>query len=263
MQCDRCAGDQFTKAGRDRQRRQLYPCRACGRRITTRSGSAFRGYRFPDEVIALAVRYSLRSRLSYQDVVEWRAERGLLVDASTIDDWVRAFTPHCIAAARAVRSQVGRHGRVDETYITSAKRWHSRYRAIDAQGQIVDGYLSDRRDRAAVQAFCAGALETGTVSPRRVTTAKAKCYPSALHAVLPDSEHRTSKYLNNRLERDHQQLQGRIRPMRWFTTVGGASTFSRGHALIRNLGCGFASLTAQVPVRLRLATERSARAASL
>jgi hypothetical protein len=60
MQCDRCAGDEFTKAGRDRQGRQLDRSHTCGRRITARSGSAFSGYRFPDEVIALAVRWSLR-----------------------------------------------------------------------------------------------------------------------------------------------------------------------------------------------------------
>ena len=79
MQCDRCAGDQFTRAGRDRKARQLYRCQACGRRLTTRSGSAFSGYRFPDEVIALAVRWYLRYRLSYADVVEWLAERGMSV----------------------------------------------------------------------------------------------------------------------------------------------------------------------------------------
>ncbi len=55
MQCDQCAGEQFTKAGRDRQRRQLYRCRACGRRITARSASALSGYRFPDDIIALTV----------------------------------------------------------------------------------------------------------------------------------------------------------------------------------------------------------------
>src|SRR3712207_8957719 len=111
MQCDRCAGDQFTKAGRDRQRRQLYCCRACGRRITTRSGAAFSGYRFPDEVIALAVRWYLRYRLSYEDVAEWLAERGITVDPSTVYDWVRAFTPRFMAAARAFRAQVGRRWR--------------------------------------------------------------------------------------------------------------------------------------------------------
>ena len=68
MQCDRCASETFTKAGRDRLGRQLWRCQACGRRLTARSASAFSGYRFPDEVIALAVRWYLRFRLSSADV---------------------------------------------------------------------------------------------------------------------------------------------------------------------------------------------------
>src|ERR687893_2667904 len=114
MQCDCCGGEEFTKAGRDRQRRQLFRCRACGRRITARSGSAFRGYRFPDDIIALAVRWYLRYRLSYADVVEWLAERGITVDPSTVYDWVRTFTPRFIDAARAKRTPVGQRWRVDE-----------------------------------------------------------------------------------------------------------------------------------------------------
>src|SRR3712207_6573777 len=106
MQCDRGLGEQFTTAGRDRKGRQLYRCHACGRRLTTRSGSAFSGYRFPDEVIGLAVGGYLRCRLSYADIVEWLAERGIMVDPSTIYDWVRTFTPRFIAAARAHRSLV-------------------------------------------------------------------------------------------------------------------------------------------------------------
>ncbi len=90
MQCDRCAGERFTNAGRDRARRQLYRCSGCGRRVTARSASAFSGYRFPDEVIALAVRWYVRYRLSYADVAEWLAERGLSVDRSTVC-WESAF----------------------------------------------------------------------------------------------------------------------------------------------------------------------------
>jgi transposase, IS6 family len=254
MQCDRCAGEQFTKAGRDRQQRQLHRCSSCGRRMTTRSISAFSGYRFPDDVIALAVRWYLRYRLSYEDVVEWLAERGIAVDPSTVYDWVKTFTPRFIAAARVHRAPVSRRWRVDETYIKIRKQWHYLFRAIDDAGQIVDVYLSDRRDRAAAQAFFEGALATSTVTPSRVTTDKAKCYPPALRPVLPDVEHRTSKYLNNGLERDHQHLKGRMRPMRGFKTLGSAGNFSRGHALIRNLRQGFSTLTAAVAVPLRLAT---------
>ncbi len=122
MQWAWCAGKEFTKAGRDRHDRQLYRCRGCVRRITDRSTSAFSGYRFPDDIIALAVRWYLRYRLSYAEVAEWLAERGISVDPSTIYDWVRTFTPRFIAAARTHRSLVGHRWRVDETYLKIAGR---------------------------------------------------------------------------------------------------------------------------------------------
>ncbi len=61
--------------------------------MTTRSTSAFSGYRFPDDIIALAVRWYLRYRLSYTEVAEWLAERGVMVDPGTLYDWVRAAPP--------------------------------------------------------------------------------------------------------------------------------------------------------------------------
>ena len=188
---------------------------------------------------------------------------GVTVDPRTVSDWVRAFTPRCIVAARAHCSAIGRRWRVDETYIKVGKRWYYLFRAIDDHGQIVDVYLSDRRDRTAAEVFFAGALQTTTVTPSKVTTDKAKCYPSALRTLLPNVEHRTSKYLNNGLERDHQHLKGRIRPMRRFKTTGGARNFCRGHALIRNLARGHASLAAEAAPRVRLATAWSALAATL
>ena len=263
MQCDRCAGEHFTQAGRSRHQRQLYQCRACGRRMTTRSTSVCSGYRVPDAVIALAVRWYLRYRLRYDDVVEWLAERGIHVDASTIYDWVRAFTPCFIAAARVHRSPVGHRWRVDETYSTVGKSWHYLFRAIDEHGQLVDVYLSDRRNAAAAQALFKAAIAASGASPTPKTTDKAKCYPPALRTLLPNVDHRRSKYLNNGLERDHQHLKGRIRPMRSFKPVDSASTFSRGHAVVRNLRRGFSTLTAAVAVPLRLVTAWTALAATL
>jgi putative transposase len=96
-------------------------------------------------------------------------------------------------------------------------------------------------------------VATGAV-PVRVPSVKANCYPPALRAVLPQAEHRTAKFLNNRLERDHQHLKGRVRPMRRFKRAGTASTFCRGHAVIRNLCQGFSPLAAALPPRQRLAT---------
>ena len=205
----------------------------------------------------------MRYRLSYADVAAWLAERGISVDPSTVSDWVRVFTPRFIAVARAHRSRVSQRWRVDETYIKIAKRWHYLVRAIDEHGHILAVYLSDRRDCAAAHAFFEAAMGTTMVPPSRVTTDTATCSPRALRTVLPQVEHRSSKYLHNGLERDHQQLKGRIRLMRWFKTTGGASNFCQGHALIRTVRGGCSSRTVTVPLRLRLATAWSARAARL
>jgi len=168
MQCDRCGGEQMTKAGRDRQARQLSRCRACGRHRTTRAGSAFSGERFPDEVIALAVRHSLRYRRSYEDVTEWLAERGVSVDPSTVYDGVRTCTPRFVATARAQRAAVGKRWRVDETYLKIGNRWHYLYRAIDEHGQIIDVYLSDRRNAEAARTFFQQAIDTSDGTPTQL-----------------------------------------------------------------------------------------------
>ncbi len=254
MRCGRCAGERFTKAGRDRSQRQLYRCRACGRRLTARTGSAFSGYRFPDAVIALAVRWYLRFRLSSVEVAEWLAERDVSVDPSTIYDWVQAFPPRFIEAARRHRVPVGTRWHVDETLLKIGRRWRYVFRCLDERGQLVDVYLSDHRDAAAARAFFDRAIATTDVMPTRVTSDEAKCYPPALRALVPAAEHRCSKYLNNGLERDHQFLKGRVQPMRRFKTTATASTFCRGPALIRNLGRGFSGLALGAAPHLRLAT---------
>src|SRR5215207_2270788 len=170
MRCGRCAGERFTKAGRDRSQRPLYRCRECGRRVTARTESAFSGYRFPDEVIALAVRWYLRFRLSYAEVAEWLAERGVTVDPSTIYDWVQAFTPRFIAAARRHRVPVCTRWHVDETLLNIGKRWRYVFRCLDERGQIVDVYLSDHRDAASARAFLVRAIVGTGVTPTRVTS---------------------------------------------------------------------------------------------
>ena len=252
MRCGRCTGERFTKAGRDRSQRQLYRCSECGRRVTARTGSAFNGYRFPDEVIALAVRWYLRFRLSYAEVAEWLAERGVTVDPSTIYDWVQAFTPRFIDAARRHRSPIGTRWRVDETLLKIARRWRYVFRCLDEHGQIVEVYLSDRRDAASARAFFGRALASSDAAPTRITSDKAKCYPPALRTLLPMAEHRCSKYLNNGLERDHGHLKQRVRPMRGFKNLASADGFCRGHGLIQNLRNGFSVLTKALPRHLRL-----------
>ncbi len=115
--CIRCKSARTRKDGQTRLGGQRWRCNDCQRRFTARSTSAFTNHGFPDDVIALAVRWYVRYRLSYADVVEWFAERGLGVDRSTIYRWVQRFLPLLDDAARPHRRPVGDKWRVDETYM--------------------------------------------------------------------------------------------------------------------------------------------------
>ena len=130
--------------------------------------SAFAGFRFPPEVILLAVRWYLRYGLSYRDVEELLAERGIDVDHVTIYRWVQRFTPLLIDVARPCRHSVGDRWFVDEAYVKVAGVWRYVYRAVDQRGQVIDVYVSKRRNIPAATRFFEGAL-VAHGRPREVT----------------------------------------------------------------------------------------------
>lgn len=165
---------------------------------------------------------------------------------------MQRFLPLFLEAARAHRVSVGEKWQVDETYCRLNGRWAYCYRAIDQNGQIVDAYFSKRRNAAAAQTFFERAIAGTGAMPERIVTDKARCYPPAIRAVLPGTEHQCSKYLNNGLERDHSHLKQRLRPMRGFKNPASADTVVRGHAFVQNLRNGFSTLTVTVERRLRL-----------
>ena len=105
------------------------------------SRSSFAGFRFPPEVILVAVRWYLRYGLSYRDVEELLAERGIAVDHVTVYRWVQRFTPLLIDAARPCRHVPGDRWCADETYVKVSGRWVYLYRAIDQYGRscCIDG----------------------------------------------------------------------------------------------------------------------------
>ena len=120
--------------------------------------SVFSGFRFPPEVISLAVRWYLRYGLSYRDVEELLAERGITVDHVTVCRWVQRFTPEFIEAARPCRHSPGDRWFVDETCVKVAGKWTYLYRAGDQHDQVIDVLLSVRRDLAAARRFFTWAL---------------------------------------------------------------------------------------------------------
>src|SRR5215210_7326517 len=170
VKCIRCESERIRKDGQTRFGGQRWRCNDCHRRFTARSASAFSNHRFPDDVIALAVRWYVRYRLSYADVVEWFAVRGLVVDRSTVYRWVQRFLPLFQDAARVHRHPVGGKWRVDETYTRLQGRWTYIYRAIDQHGQVVDAYFSTRRNATAAEAFFRRAIDETAVTPVQVTT---------------------------------------------------------------------------------------------
>jgi transposase-like protein len=161
--------------------------------------SAFAGFRFPPEVIVLAVRWYLRFGLSYRDVEELLAERGIDVDHVTVHRWVRRFAPLLADAAQFGRHRVGDCWHVDETYVKVAGRWVYLYRAVDQYGQVIDVYASSRRDSEAARRFFHKARSTTGVTPVEVVTDRAPTYPRVLDELWPAVWHHVERYANNRV----------------------------------------------------------------
>jgi transposase, IS6 family len=157
---------------------------------------------------------------------------------------VQKFAPLYQDAAKTYRRRVGQRWSVDETYVKVAGRWGYVYRAIDEYGQIVEVLFREHRDAEAATAFFRSALENTGVTPQTVTTDKAAAYPPALAAVLPEVEHITGKAVQQRIERDHQHLKGRLKVFRGCKTTGGAQRFCQAHGFVRNLRQGFYQLGA-------------------
>ena len=222
-------------------------------RPSTPPRSAFAGFRFPSDVIVVAVRWYLRFGLSYRDVEDLLAERGIRVDHVTIYRWVLRFTPLLADAARPCRHRVGDRWQVDETYVRVAGRWRYVYRAIDQSGQVIDVFVSARRDAKAARRFFERAIGATKVTPAEVTTDQAPASPAVLEELLPAAWHRTEQYTNNRVECDHGRLKARLRPMRGLKQDRSAGVIIVGHAFVQNVRRGHYELAVEEPVNRRVA----------
>src|SRR6266498_601994 len=153
--------------------------------------SAFAGFCFPPDVIVLAVRWYLRFGLSYRDVEELLAERGVEVDHVTVYRWVQRFAPEFAEAARSRRHVVGDRWHVDETYVRVDGTWRYLFRAIDQFGQVIDVFLSSRRNREAARRFFDRAIRRTRISPVEITTDRYRIYPRVIDELVPAALHRT------------------------------------------------------------------------
>jgi transposase-like protein len=204
-------------------------------------------------VIVVAVRWYLRYGLSYRDVEELVAERGIEVDHVTVYRWVQRFTPLLVDAARFVRHSPGDRWFVDETYVKVNVIWRYVYRAIDQHGQVIDVLVSIRRDAQAARRFFTRALRTLKVIPSEVVTDAAPVYPAVLDDVLPSAWHHVEQYANNPVEADHAQLKRRLRPMRGLQTDRTAQIVIAGHAFMQNVRRDHYELGVDVRPALRVA----------
>ena len=188
-----------------------------GRRPQSSARYAFAGFRFPAEVIVVAVRWYLRYNLSYRDIEELLLERGVDVDHVTVY-WVQRFTPLLVDAARFTRHAPGNRWFVDETYLKVNGAWRYVYRAIDQHGQVIDVLVSMRRDTDAARRFFQRALTVLKVTPTEVVTDAAPVYPIVLDELVPSAWHHVEQHANNPIEADHSRLKHRLRPMRGLRT---------------------------------------------
>jgi putative transposase len=129
----------------------------------------FNGRHFDREAIVLCVRWYLRYKLSFQDLAEMMAERGLSLAHTTIMRWVKRFTPEFVKRWNRLAMTAGQSWRVDETYVKIRGQWAHLYRAVDRSGKTVDFRLSARRDVAAAKAFFAKAIRSQGRAPKTIT----------------------------------------------------------------------------------------------
>ncbi len=141
---------------------------------------------------------------------------------------------------------------VDETYVKVGGAWRYLFRAIDQFGQIIDVFLSPRRDAGAARRFLERAIDRTRISPVEVTTDRYRVYPRVLDEMLPAAFHDTEVHANNPLETDHGRLKARLRPMRGLKRDGTARVIVAAHAFVQNLRKGFYDLGTDVRPPLRL-----------
>jgi transposase-like protein len=204
----------------------------------------FKGRHFDHEIIVLCVRWSLRYKLSFRDLVEMMAERGLSLAHTTIMRWVQRYVPEFEKRWNRFARPVGQSWRVDETYVKIKGRWTYLYRAVDKEGKTVDFLLRAKRDVAAANAFFRRAFRSQARAPHKITLDGYQASHRAAKEVLDEHsagnrcEIRSSKYLNNLIEQDHRSVKLRLGPMLGFKRFRRAVTTIAGVELMHRIRKG-------------------------
>ena len=182
-------------------------------------------HRFPVEIISYAVWLYYRFSLSFRDVEELMAQRGVVVTYETIRIWAEKFGR---AYAKRLRYRAGSAGDqrfLDEMFVKMNGKGLILWRAVDQDGEVLDILVQSRRNSKAAKRFFKKLLKGQGTVPRLVTTDKLKSYAAAKQKLMPSVEHRQDKGLNNRAENSHQPTRQRERSMRRFKSAKHAQRF--------------------------------------
>ena len=197
---------------------------------------SFKGAHYPRDVILFGVFFYVRYPVSYRDLEEIMAERGVIVDHSTLNRWVVRYSPLIAAEAHKRKTPTAKSWRMDETYIKVKGKWVYLYRAVDKHGQTLDFMLSETRDEAAATEFFAQTVASNGW-PDRVVIDKSGANNAGLenmNLLLALSgwcwliEVLQVKYLNNIVEQDHRFIKRITRQMKGFKSFDAAAATLAG-----------------------------------
>src|ERR1041384_1557955 len=186
MDCPHCQSSATTeRPERTKLGYQRFRCRTCQQGFNERTGTLYNRLQYPTDVVCLVVLWRVRYKLSLRDLAEMFLDRGVVFTHEAVGDWEAQLAPLMSETLRKHRrGKIGCSWYVDETFIKVKGRLVYLYRAIDRDGNLVDVLLSEKRDKAAAEAFFRSArIVTGHI-PERVTSDGHDAYPGAIKAAL-------------------------------------------------------------------------------
>ena len=198
---------------------------------------SFKRHRFPPEIIRHSVWLYARFTLSFRDVEEMLAERGVDVSYETIRRWFLKFGSAIAANLRRSRPRPSDHWHLDEMVIVIRRKRYWLWRAVDHEGEVLDFLVQSRRNTKAAKKLMKKLLKKQGFAPSWVVTDKLRSYPSAFRALGLTAEHVHRHRANNRAENSHQPIRRRERKMQRFKSPGSAQHFLSVHAATYNTSC--------------------------
>ena len=189
------------------------------------STSLYHRHRFPGEIISHCVWLYFRFTLSFRDVEEMLAMRGVALTYETVREWCLKFGQTYASSLRRRAPRAGDRWHLDEVFLKINGRLHYLWRAVDQDGDVLDILVQSHRDKKAAKKFFRKLLKGLRYVPRVIITDKLKSYHAAIAEVLPGVEHLQQKYQNNRAENSHQPTRLRERVIRRFKSAGHAQRF--------------------------------------